>query len=189
MAGLRRAARRIRHALRDGGGQHGDAVRRAALHCRVRRHGKYLKVTETATEVVETDPATFAFSVIHASRSYTAARTAGRYPPRPTARLLRISGTPLPGVVHDSSPRYRPRQIVHLPTHRPERPASEQLARSGSARRRLQRSAISAGWATLGEVLQLARIASRRIVGTRRVCSRVWCPAGTLMSQPEASCG
>ncbi len=33
--------------------------------------GKRLKVTETATEVVETDPATFAFSVVHASASYT----------------------------------------------------------------------------------------------------------------------
>ena len=42
--------------------------------------GKYLEVTETATEVVETDPATFAFSVIQASRSYTAGRIVGRYP-------------------------------------------------------------------------------------------------------------
>ncbi len=33
--------------------------------------GKRLEVTETATEVVETDPATFAFSVVHASASYT----------------------------------------------------------------------------------------------------------------------
>jgi Glycoside-hydrolase family GH114 len=52
--------------------------------------GKYLKVTETATEVVETDPATFAFSVVHASRSYTAGRTVGRYPGarRPVSTFL-----------------------------------------------------------------------------------------------------
>src|SRR5215468_4689604 len=37
--------------------------------------GKYLKITETATEVVETDPATFTFRVIRSSRSYTARRT------------------------------------------------------------------------------------------------------------------
>jgi hypothetical protein len=42
--------------------------------------GKYLKITETATEVVETDPATFTFKVIRASRSYTAGRAVGRYP-------------------------------------------------------------------------------------------------------------
>ncbi|HEY1347549.1 MAG TPA: hypothetical protein VGF54_21380, partial [Streptosporangiaceae bacterium] len=34
--------------------------------------GKYLKLTATATEVVETDPATFTFRVIRSSRSYTA---------------------------------------------------------------------------------------------------------------------
>ena len=61
--------------------------------------------------------------------------------------LLQISGTPLPGVVHDSSPTYRRRKIVRLPAHRPERPAGEQLARSGSARRRLRRSAILVGHA------------------------------------------
>jgi hypothetical protein len=42
--------------------------------------GKYLKITETATEVVETDPATFTFRVIRSSRSYTARRTVRRYP-------------------------------------------------------------------------------------------------------------
>ena len=52
--------------------------------------GKYLKVTETATEVVETDPATFAFSVFRASRSYTAPRTVRRYPyaQRPVSGFL-----------------------------------------------------------------------------------------------------
>ncbi|HYB86780.1 MAG TPA: endo alpha-1,4 polygalactosaminidase [Streptosporangiaceae bacterium] len=42
--------------------------------------GKYLKVTVTATEVVETSPATFAFSIFHTSRSYTTPRTVGPYP-------------------------------------------------------------------------------------------------------------
>jgi len=42
--------------------------------------GKYLKITETATEVVETDPATFTFRVIRSSRSYTARRTVRSYP-------------------------------------------------------------------------------------------------------------
>jgi hypothetical protein len=42
--------------------------------------GKYLKLTETATQVVETDPATFTFRVIRSSRSYTAPRRVRRYP-------------------------------------------------------------------------------------------------------------
>ena len=42
--------------------------------------GDNLKITETATEVVETDPATFAFSVLHASRSYTTPASVGHYP-------------------------------------------------------------------------------------------------------------
>ena len=52
--------------------------------------GKFLKVTETAAEVVETDPATFAFSVIRASRSYTSGRTVRRYPGarRPVSTFL-----------------------------------------------------------------------------------------------------
>ena len=52
--------------------------------------GKYLKVTETATEVVETDPATFAFTVIRVSRSYTARRAVRRYPyaQRPVSGFL-----------------------------------------------------------------------------------------------------
>ena len=36
--------------------------------------GRVLRLTETATEVVETDPATFAFSVAHASRTVLAVR-------------------------------------------------------------------------------------------------------------------
>jgi hypothetical protein len=52
--------------------------------------GRYLKVTETATEVVETDPATFAFTVIRTSRSYTAGRMTGAYPDakRPVSGFL-----------------------------------------------------------------------------------------------------
>ena len=52
--------------------------------------GDYLKITETATEVVETNPATFAFSVRHASRSYTAPGTVGPYPrnQRPVSSFL-----------------------------------------------------------------------------------------------------
>jgi Glycoside-hydrolase family GH114 len=52
--------------------------------------GKYLKVTETAFAAVETDPATFAFSVVRASRSYTASRKVGRYPyaQRPVSHFM-----------------------------------------------------------------------------------------------------
>jgi len=42
--------------------------------------GKYLKLTETAAEVVETDPATFTFRVVRSSRSYTAPHRVRRYP-------------------------------------------------------------------------------------------------------------
>ena len=41
--------------------------------------GRKLELTETATEVVETNPATFAFSVFHSKRQYTAARTVRGY--------------------------------------------------------------------------------------------------------------
>jgi len=42
--------------------------------------GKYLKLTETAAEVVETDPATFTFRVVRASRSYTSPHRVRPYP-------------------------------------------------------------------------------------------------------------
>ena len=42
--------------------------------------GKYLKLTETAAEVVETDPATFTFRVVRSSRSYTAPHRVRPYP-------------------------------------------------------------------------------------------------------------
>ena len=52
--------------------------------------GKYLKLTETATEVVETDPATFTFRVIRSSHSYTAPHRVRRYPSahRPVTAFL-----------------------------------------------------------------------------------------------------
>ncbi len=46
----------------------GDAVRSPRRY--IAGHadtGKRLRLTETATEVVETDPATFAFTVVHSS--------------------------------------------------------------------------------------------------------------------------
>jgi Glycoside-hydrolase family GH114 len=56
--------------------------------------GKYLKITETATEVVETDPATFTFRVIRSSRSYTARRTVRRYPSGPPPVSGFLNGLP-----------------------------------------------------------------------------------------------
>src|SRR5712691_453840 len=42
--------------------------------------GRKLQLTETATEVVETDPATFSFSVFNASATVTSRRVAAAYP-------------------------------------------------------------------------------------------------------------
>ena len=56
--------------------------------------GRYLSVTETAAEVVETDPATFSFRVLRSSRTLTTRRTAGVYPSgRPPATAF-MNGTP-----------------------------------------------------------------------------------------------
>jgi hypothetical protein len=56
--------------------------------------GRRLRLTETATEVVETNPATFAFSAVSASVTVTTGRTAGQYPAgRPPATEFR-TGTP-----------------------------------------------------------------------------------------------
>jgi hypothetical protein len=56
--------------------------------------GRRLEVTQTATEVVETDPATFAFSVLHSSVSYTARPAVAAYPAgRPPATEF-VDGTP-----------------------------------------------------------------------------------------------
>ncbi|MGO8957188.1 MAG: endo alpha-1,4 polygalactosaminidase [Streptosporangiaceae bacterium] len=56
--------------------------------------GKRLAVTVTATEVVETDPATFAFSVLSSSVRAMTGRRAGAYPAarRPTTEF--VNGTP-----------------------------------------------------------------------------------------------
>jgi len=42
--------------------------------------GRYLRVTETAAETVETDPATFTFHVLRTSRTFTSARPVAAYP-------------------------------------------------------------------------------------------------------------
>ncbi|HUD78651.1 MAG TPA: endo alpha-1,4 polygalactosaminidase [Streptosporangiaceae bacterium] len=56
--------------------------------------GRRLRITETATEVIETDPATFAFSVVHASASVTTAAVVRSYPAgRPPATEF-VNGTP-----------------------------------------------------------------------------------------------
>jgi Glycoside-hydrolase family GH114 len=56
--------------------------------------GKRLRLTETATEVVETDPATFSFTVVHASATYTAKLGVVPYPVgRPPATQF-VNGTP-----------------------------------------------------------------------------------------------
>ncbi len=56
--------------------------------------GQRLKLTETATEVVETDPATFSFSVIRASVSAETSRTAGGYRAGLPPRTEFVNGTP-----------------------------------------------------------------------------------------------
>jgi Glycoside-hydrolase family GH114 len=56
--------------------------------------GRRLRLTETATEVVETDPATFSFSVLHASVSYTAAVRAEPYPTDRPPTTEFVNGTP-----------------------------------------------------------------------------------------------
>ena len=56
--------------------------------------GRRLKLTETAAEVVETDPATFSFTVIRASVSATTSRTAGGYRAGRRPRTEFVNGTP-----------------------------------------------------------------------------------------------
>jgi hypothetical protein len=56
--------------------------------------GARLRLTETATEVVETDPATFSFSVVHASATYTTAASVKPYlADRPPTTEF-VNGTP-----------------------------------------------------------------------------------------------
>jgi hypothetical protein len=56
--------------------------------------GRLLQLTETATEVVETDPATFSFHVLRASRSVRAGSAVAAYPAGRAPRSAFINGTP-----------------------------------------------------------------------------------------------
>jgi hypothetical protein len=56
--------------------------------------GRYLRVTETATEVVETDRATFTFRVVSASRSRTATRLVAAYPRGRAPSTAFVNGLP-----------------------------------------------------------------------------------------------
>jgi hypothetical protein len=56
--------------------------------------GRLLRLTETATEVVETNPATFAFSVAHASRSVLAVRPVRAYAAGRAPWSAFVNGTP-----------------------------------------------------------------------------------------------
>jgi hypothetical protein len=56
--------------------------------------GRRLRLTETASEVVETDPATFAFSVVHASRTVLAPAPVAPYPAGRAPTSAFVNGTP-----------------------------------------------------------------------------------------------
>jgi hypothetical protein len=56
--------------------------------------GRRLRVTETATEVVETNPATFAFTVVHSSVTRTTRATVGAYPVAEPPATEFVNGTP-----------------------------------------------------------------------------------------------
>ena len=56
--------------------------------------GRRLQLTETATETVETNPATFAFSVVHASASYTTSASVTAYRAGRPPRTEFVNGTP-----------------------------------------------------------------------------------------------
>ena len=56
--------------------------------------GQRLQLTETATEVVETDPATFSFKVVRASASYTTSAVVGSFAPGRAPRTEFVNGTP-----------------------------------------------------------------------------------------------
>ena len=64
--------------------------------------GRRLRVTETATEVVETNPATFAFSVVNVSASVLAAGKVAGYPARQAPRTEFVNGTPEKSTGSDS---------------------------------------------------------------------------------------
>ncbi len=56
--------------------------------------GRYLRVTETAAEVVETDPATFTFHVLRASRTRTTLRAVAAYPAGRAPATAFMNGLP-----------------------------------------------------------------------------------------------
>ncbi len=56
--------------------------------------GRRLKLTETATEVVETDPATFSFQALSASATVSAARAVAAYRAGHAPRTEFVNGTP-----------------------------------------------------------------------------------------------
>ena len=56
--------------------------------------GTHLRLTETATEVVETDPATFSFTVVHASAHATTRSTVAAYPSGRPPRTEFVNGMP-----------------------------------------------------------------------------------------------
>jgi hypothetical protein len=56
--------------------------------------GRYLRVTQTAAEVVETDAATFTFHVVRASRTRTLRRRALAYPVGRAPSIAFVNGTP-----------------------------------------------------------------------------------------------
>jgi hypothetical protein len=64
--------------------------------------GLRLRVTETASEVVETDPATFAFTVLSASATVTARPVVAAYPAGRAPVTEFVNGTPEPQTTSDS---------------------------------------------------------------------------------------
>ena len=56
--------------------------------------GRRLELVETATEVVETDPATFSFRVVHATRRVTTTRAVAPYERRRAPRTAFVNGLP-----------------------------------------------------------------------------------------------
>ena len=58
--------------------------------------GRRLMITETAAEVVETDPATFTFRVVRASVSHLTAAAVGSYPAQRAPVAEFVNGTPEP---------------------------------------------------------------------------------------------
>jgi Glycoside-hydrolase family GH114 len=56
--------------------------------------GRYLRVTQTAAETVETDPATFTFHVLRSSQTWTAPRPVSAYPAGKAPATAFVNGLP-----------------------------------------------------------------------------------------------